>query len=297
MSAGPFSKEEPAPAHRRCDYLVNVMQRAAECLFFYHPAAWWISRVIRNERESCCDDVAVALCGDAHGYALALATLEQRRGDGREPGLAAKGGSLVKRIRRLLHPQRPAGGWAPVLAGVILIATAALGMAAWPQARQALAATERQVRPAETSPSRDWLKGPVSYIINPRERAAFEKLATDEERAMFIQQFWERRNPTPGSKRNAFKEEFYRRVRYADVHFAAGYPGWKSDRGHMYIAYGPPDEIKATDYPNAPKFPHPSQAWFYRHIPRIGDNLSVTFVDWTGEGDYQLAPGKPWKNP
>jgi GWxTD domain-containing protein len=259
---------------------------------FYHPAAWWISRVIRNERESCCDDVAVALGGDANEYALALAALEQRRGAGREPALAAKGGSLVKRIRRLLYPQRPAGAWTPVLAGVILMATATVGMAVWPQARQGLSTGERQARPAESSPYKEWLDGPVSYIINPRERAAFEKLATGEERDMFIQQFWERRNPTPGSKRNDFKEEFYRRVKFADTRFGAGYPGWKSDRGHMYILYGPPDEIEA----HPASTPYHFEIWQYQHLGKLGDNVVFVFVDMTRKGDYRIA-SPPWKKP
>jgi GWxTD domain-containing protein len=130
-----------------------------------------------------------------------------------------------------------------VLAGLIFVATAAVAMAELPQARQGLAATERQARPAESSPYKKWLDGPVSYIINPREREAFESLTTDEERDMFIRQFWERRNPTPGSTANNFKEEFYRRVKFADAHFNVGYPGWKSDCGHIYILYGPPDEV------------------------------------------------------
>ena len=92
---------------RRCDYLVNVLQRSVEGLLFYHPAVWWISRVIRAERENCCDDVVVATSGNAHEYAVALAALEENRWSGREPAVAATGGNLVKRIRRLLYPQRP----------------------------------------------------------------------------------------------------------------------------------------------------------------------------------------------
>jgi GWxTD domain-containing protein len=270
---------------RRCDYLVNMMQRVVECLFFYHPAAWWMSRVIRNERESCCDDVAVALGGDAHQYALALAALEERRGAAFEPAVAAKGGSLVKRIRRLIYPKRPKGALTPVLASLILVATAAVAMAVWPQARQGLAATERQARPAESSPYRKWLDGPVSYIINPREREAFENLTNDEERDMFIRQFWERRNPTPGSKTNSFKQEFDRRVKYADAHFGVDYPGWKSDRGHMYIIYGPPDEIQF--HPNST--PYHFSVWKYRYLPGFGNDVVFVFADLTGNGDYRTA--------
>jgi GWxTD domain-containing protein len=197
----------------------------------------------------------------------------------------------VKRPLHLLYPKRPTGAWAPVFAGVILIAAAAVGMAELPQPRLRLVTPDGQARAAESSPYKHWLDGPVSYIISPRERKAFEKLTSDEERDMFIQQFWERRNPNPGSGRNAFKEEFYRRVKYADAHFAVGYPGWKSDRGHLYLLYGPPDEIHS--YPHA--VPCPYEEWFYNRIPSIGANVFVAFVDKRGEGDYQLAL-RPWKD-
>jgi GWxTD domain-containing protein len=196
----------------------------------------------------------------------------------------------VKHIRRSLYPKPPKGPFAPVLAGVILIVTAAVGMAVVPQARQGLPATERQTRPAESSPYKMWLDGPVSYLINPREREAFEKLTTDEERDMFIHQFWERRNPHPGSKTNTFKEEFDRRVKFADAHFSFGHAGWKSDRGHMYIAYGPPDEIHF--FPDA--MPYPYAEWLYTYIPGLGERLTYRFTDRVGNDEYRLTP-PPWK--
>src|SRR5258708_34657898 len=116
---------------RRYDYLVNVLQRSVEGLLFYHPAVWWISRVIRAERENCCDDVVVATSGNAHQYAVALAALEQNRWSGREPAVAATGGSLVKRIHRLLYPKGPYGAWTPLFAAVILMAAAAVALVAW----------------------------------------------------------------------------------------------------------------------------------------------------------------------
>jgi beta-lactamase regulating signal transducer with metallopeptidase domain len=87
---------------RRHDYLVNLLQSVVETLLFYHPAVWWISRRVRIEREHCCDDLAVSLCGDPVRYAHALAALERWRGERPALALAASGGSLVARIRRLL---------------------------------------------------------------------------------------------------------------------------------------------------------------------------------------------------
>jgi GWxTD domain-containing protein len=212
------------------------------------------------------------------------------RGTGREPALAAKGGTLVKHIRRLLHPKRLKGACMPVLAGVILVATAAVGVAERSHARLGLVPPQRQARPTESSPYKRWLNGPVSYIIRTREREAFDKLATGQERNMFIQQFWERRNPIPGSATNNFKEEFYRRVAYADEHFAEGYPGWKSDRGHMYIAYGPPDEIHFLPHAK----PHPYADWLYAFIPGLGEHLTFRFEVPAGNDEYRLS-SPPWK--
>ncbi len=101
----------------RSDYLMNVCQRLIEGLLFYHPAVWWISRVIRAERENCCDDMVVALRGDVHGYAVALTALEQNRLEQQWPArvtaVAATGGNLMRRVRRLLYPKGPSGIWAP----------------------------------------------------------------------------------------------------------------------------------------------------------------------------------------
>jgi len=189
---------------RRYDYLVNVWQRLVEGLFFYHPAVWWISRVIRSERENCCDDAVVAWSGDARGYAIALAALEQNRCCGREPAVAATGGNLVKRIRRLLYPKGPNGAATPFFAAIILMAGATVVLAAW------------RPEPPRTAESifAKWLNQEAVYIIADEESAAFEKLTTDPEREMFIQQFWLRRNPNPGTPTNKFKEEHYRRIAF-----------------------------------------------------------------------------------
>jgi GWxTD domain-containing protein len=268
---------------RRYDYLVNVLQGLVEGLLFYHPAVWWISRVIRAERENCCDDVVVAMSGNAREYAAALAALEQNRWSGRDPAVAATGGSLVKRIRRLLYPKGAHGGWTPLLATVVLIVIAAVALTAW---QAAPPAPQR----AEASPYVRWLNEDVVYIITDEERAAFQRLVTDEEREKFIEQFWQRREPVPA--KNEFKAEHYRRIMYANQRFrtASGRPGWQTDRGHMYIVYGPPDEIEVHPRRVA-QTPSSVEVWMYHHVEGIGDNRTVTFIDRTGTGDYRLAPG------
>jgi GWxTD domain-containing protein len=285
---------------RRYDYLVNVLQRSVEALLFYHPVIWWMSRVIRAERENCCDDVVVAMRGDAHEYAVALAALEQNRWSGREPAVAATGGSLVKRIRRLLYPQGPNGALTPLFSAVILLVTAAVALTAWqaapPQQRSGTA--QEQTDRAEASPHARWaspyaawLNEDVAYIIDDKERAAFQKLTTDEERNKFIEQFWLRR-VTPGTSENKIREEHYRRIAHANRYFrtASGGPGWQTDRGHMWIVYGPPDEIES--HPSGEtRISYPFEEWKYYHVEGIGDNLFVTFVDRTRTGDYRVAPG------
>jgi GWxTD domain-containing protein len=248
---------------RRHDYLVNLLQSAIEGLLFYHPAVWWVSHVIRTEREHCCDDVVVALRGDRRGYAGALAALEALRAP--QTAMAATGGSLVARVRRLVgRNEGPQGSPASAIAAVVLILGAALLVGAWQQ------------RPQEAvqNPYQKWLTQDVAYIITNEERAAFRALATDEEREHFIEQFWQRRDPTPGTAANEFKEEHYRRIAYSNENFAApdGLAGWKTDQGRIYIVYGPPDEKESHPSDNPP-----FEQWLYRHIDGIGNNVIIEF--------------------
>ena len=279
---------------RRSDYLVNVLQRLVESLLFYHPAVWWISRVMCAERENCCDDAAVAISGNAREYAVALAALEQNRWSGRQPAIAATGGSLVKRIRRLLYPKGPNGAWTLFFAALIFIGTAAVALAAWQSepSEPNSPAAQRQTYQAVLSRYSKWLNEDVVYIINDEERSAFEKLTTHEERDKFIEQFWLRRDPTPDTPPNEFKDEHYRRIAYANGHFrtASGKPGWQTDRGHMYIVYGPPDQIDSHPSGTSNN-PHPIEVWMYRHLEGVGDNLYLTFIAQTARSDYHLAPG------
>jgi GWxTD domain-containing protein len=97
---------------------------------------------------------------------------------------------------------------------------------------------EAKLRKELETPYRKWLNEDVAYIITDEERAAFKRMQTDEEREQFIEQFWLRRDPTPDSVENEFKEEHYRRIAYANEHYASGIPGWKADRGRIYSCTG-----------------------------------------------------------
>jgi GWxTD domain-containing protein len=286
---------------RRYDYLVNLLQAAVEGFLFYHPAVWWISGLIRAERENCCDDLVVATSGDAHEYAAALATLEQNRWSAREAVPAATGGNLMQRIRRLLdRPEAPRRALTPVFSAVILALTTAVVLTAWPSKAGAKAPApaapagpaaqaerEQRLRAELATPYRKWLNEDVAYIITDRERATFKSLTTDEEREHFVEQFWLRRDPTPGTVENEFKEEHYRRIAYANEHYASSIPGWKTDRGRIYITLGPPDEIDT--HPAGGVTSYPSEQWRYRYIEGVGTNVTIGFVDPANSGEYYMT--------
>jgi GWxTD domain-containing protein len=101
-----------------------------------------------------------------------------------------------------------------------------------------------------------WLEEDVVYIITPEERSAFLHLSTNEEREQFIEQFWQRRNPDPDSPENTFKEEHYRRIAYANEHYSSGIPGWRTDRGRIYIIWGPPDS--SDEHPTGGTYERPA---------------------------------------
>jgi GWxTD domain-containing protein len=129
-----------------------------------------------------------------------------------------------------------------------------------------------------------WLNEDVHWIISPTERKEFVSLSTDEQRMQFVIEFWERRNPNPGSKNNTFKQEHYRRLAYANTHFASTVPGWTTDRGHMFIVYGPPDSIN-EHFLNGT---HQSEViWTYRNI------MSLRFVDRCRCGELVLVNNLP----
>lgn len=144
-----------------------------------------------------------------------------------------------------------------------------------------------------------WLNQDVVYIVSEEERAVFEALSTLEEKEQFIEQFWFRRDPDPRTPENEFKTEHYRRIAYANERFASGYPGWKTDRGRIYIIHGPPAEIEShasggyqerslrEGGGSTNTFPY--EIWRYRHIEGIGEDILLEFVDPSLAGEYRLA--------
>src|SRR6266576_274051 len=157
----------------------------------------------------------------------------------------------------------------------------------------------RNEKPELKKAYKDWLDKDVTYIITDEERKAFKKLETDDERERFIEEFWRRRDPDPDTDENEFREEYYERIAYANEHYASGIPGWKTDRGRIYITWGKPDETES--HPSGGTYnresyegggstsTYPFEKWFYRYLPGVGSGIEIEFVDPTGSGEYRIA--------
>jgi len=190
------------------------------------------------------------------------------------------------------------------LFSVFVLTLAALGIVAQPPDKNTKPSEDptdkvRKVTPELKNVYKKWLDNDVAYIITNEEKKAFKALATDEERENFIENFWRRRDPNPDTEENEYREEYYERIAYANQHFTSGIPGWKTDRGRIYIAHGKPDSVESHPSGGAYDRPahegggststYPFEVWFYRHLDGIGDGLEIEFVDPTGTGEYRIA--------
>jgi GWxTD domain-containing protein len=175
-----------------------------------------------------------------------------------------------------------------------------------PLSPQEKKANEKRFKQEVSGAYKKWLDEDVRWIITDEERSAFKQLSNDEERDQFIEAFWQRRDPTPDTIENEFKEEHYRRIAYANEHFAAGIPGWKTDRGRMYIMYGPADEIES--HPSGGSYERPMEEgggetstfpfedWRYRYLEGIGQEVIIEFVDPCMCGDYHMTMDRSEKD-
>src|SRR5271170_119601 len=178
-------------------------------------------------------------------------------------------------------------------------ATPARDTVAKPMSAKQKKRQEDKLRKELETPYRKWLNEDVGYIITDEERKAMKRLSTDDERENFIEAFWLRRDPTPDTEENEFKEEHYRRIAYANERFASGIPGWKTDRGRIYIVYGPPDET--DDHSSGGTYDRPIEEgggttstfpfidWTYRYIEGVGTNIKIEFVDPTMSGEFRMT--------
>ncbi len=168
-----------------------------------------------------------------------------------------------------------------------------------PLTKKQIAKKQKELEKELAGPWKKWLNEDVVYIITDEEKQAFKRLKTDEERQQFVEQFWLRRDPTPDTEENEYKEEHYRRIAYANDHYASGIPGWKTDRGMIYIKYGPADEVDSHPSGGSYERPieegggetstYPFEDWRYRYIDGIGSNIIIEFVDTTMSGEYHIS--------
>jgi len=168
-----------------------------------------------------------------------------------------------------------------------------------PLSKKELAKKQKALEKELAGPWKKWMNEDVAYIITDEEKQAFKRLATDEERQQFVEQFWLRRDPTPDTEENEYKEEHYRRIEYANDHYASGIPGWKTDRGMIYIKYGPADEVESHPSGGSYQRPYeegggqtstyPFEDWRYRYIEGVGTNVIIEFVDTTMTGEYKIS--------
>ena len=157
---------------------------------------------------------------------------------------------------------------------------------------------DRNKESEDTRYFKRWLDEDVFYIITPEEKSVFQKLTTPEEKEKFVEDFWKRRDPSPESIQNEFKEEHYRRIAYSNDRFASGTPGWKTDRGRIYITFGKPDRQEShptgthlvrSELEGGNMTTFPFEVWEYRYIEGIGTDVSIEFVDQSGTSDYRIA--------
>jgi GWxTD domain-containing protein len=295
----------------RHDNLTAALHRAIACVWWFHPAAWWIERRMAEERECACDETVVRRGAAREDYTSALLMTCRFSAGCETAGVSGvTGGTNMKeRIERIIHaPARPAARRALALVAAVIVAAVwpAIGgflvNAGQPDAGKLLPGIEwvriensmgqplydsSKAGPAAapdaflarswpapsglTVPYRKWLDEDVTYLITDAERAGFLRLPSDSHREQFIEQFWKRRDPSPGTAANEFKEEHYRRIRYANERFPDDGPGWRSTRGRVYIKLGPPDEIES----------HPRdryEAWKYASWDNLPQSLFVRFA-------------------
>lgn len=271
----------------RHDFAVNCLQSALEVLLFYHPAVWWVSRRIREEREVCCDAMAVELCGDPVRYSRALLALEEGR---QRYTLAANGGSLKHRVERLLLEEQPAGSYGIAAAGILAVVccgvAVSVGFAIPKPPAPAPAPVEGRVeqrvvkQAAKKVGSRRAIPAgahrPAVFIMSREQQDEYVLLPDDIARDAFIERFWESRTPAERAEHEA-------RVRKANERFAeATRPGWDTPRGRTYLKDGPPDEIESHPGEHREIWRYNTAGRTYTFSGYSYDNVRIEFAGGAG---------------
>ncbi len=312
---------------KRLEGITQIMIQSALVLYWFNPLAWYAAYRMRIERERACDDHVLNMGVDSGDYAEHLLQIARGVVSGWTFATLtmAHPRQLESRLRSILDMRKSRhvtsrttaamllGGFALV---TLLLASAqvtAFPLGAPPLLEAFLAPPEpvHSEPPSVAVPAFEeraarmqtayekWINEDVVYSASDDERNAFLALTTDEERDRFIDQFWLRRDPTPGTPKNEFKEEHYERMAYANARFGYSQPGWQSDRGHMYIVYGKPDEIESHPAGGTYVRPpaegggttrtYPFDMWTYRYIEGMGNDVRLEFLDKDMTGEYPLA--------
>jgi GWxTD domain-containing protein len=308
---------------RRRDPLVQWLALLNRAIFWFHPLAWWLERRLSVLAEEACDAAVLSAGHDARDYSEYLLDIArsvmQAGGRLHALGSAMPGNFLPKRLRQILETTVAPGisrRRAVCLTAACLLTSVVFAAGTLDHARQPAALAAQRVpvlvenqpptplekgptitlaqavpkpAPAAPKPTPDpyerWLEEEAVYIITLAERTAFQSLTSDEERQQFILQFWSRRDPTgAAAPANAMREEHYRRIAYVNEHFGfANTAGWRTDRGRIYITFGPPDELEEHATPIR------SQRWLYRYLQGIGNDVNIEFVDPAKNGEFHMT--------
>jgi GWxTD domain-containing protein len=276
---------------RRGDFYIYMLARLNRTIFWFSPVAWWLERQLIQLAEAVCDDAAIQHVGDRVSYAEILVRLTGKISRQDRFGVAmARGKTVASRVERVLRetttsPEVSSGRRIVTVAA--LVPLVALVAGAWVVEAKTSAVLRFLQEPLAPQYLAKWADQEVPDLISDAERSAFEMLRTDQEREQFIEQFWLRRDPTPGTQDNEFRNEYYRRITLANERFTSAIPGWKTDRGRIFTKFGPPDEVET----HAQAQP-PNEKWRYRFIDGIGQNVILEFADGAGDGSYRLVvPG------
>jgi GWxTD domain-containing protein len=306
----------------RRDFYVQLLAGVHRAVFWFSPLAWWLQDQLLKASENLCDDKAIEKVGDRISYAELLLDFTKLRSNDRLMGVAmARGKTVESRVERILQETRitprlsvarrvlmigaivplvglAAGSW------LVKAETEALPMyTAAPLPAAVLQQTSPTPAPVqvEARTLAGWIEEDVPDLSTAEEQAAFKALQTDQEREAFIEQFWRRRDPTPGTPANEFRDEYYRRIVLANQRYStASIQGYKTDRGRILVRFGEADEVEThtlggtylqPDGARTQTFPF--EKWRYRAIQGIGQNIILEFVDVGGNGTYRLTYDVP----
>lgn len=303
----PASKLNAVLAHERGhvsrrdplrQFAASIYRSAA----WFHPLSWWLRDRLAELAEEASDDVAIAASEDREKYAEMLLSFIERtpqRVEWEGVTMANRRTRMLRIDRVLDHTRRLSRPSSRAAAALVV---AALPLIYVSTATQPVLAQDPAATPApqDAIDSKTmcggnpmfakWANEDVAYIITREERAALGRLNTQPECSMFVEQFWLRRDPTPSTPQNEFKDEHYRRIAYANAHFAsARNPGWRTDRGRVYITYGPPDEIEFHPKGGDQGRADPFDQWLYHHVDAASHDILFDFVDTSRDNEFRLA--------